>query len=393
MKLNIKPEHKKPLLIAGGAAVAAALILLVVVTRSGKNEGAADAAANAGPQPSLSVTVETPLPMRMSQRISANGNIEAWQEAVIGANVSGLVLAEVNVNVGDVVKKGQVLATFSSQTVAAELEQSKARAAEAEATALEAEANAERARKVADSGALSEQQLNQYITAAQTARARAKAQIAAERAQAVRLSDTRIVAPDDGVISARTATVGAVPAGNELFRLIRQGRLEWRAEVPATQMLLLKPGMPVRLDAGSGINIVGKLRMVSPSVDPKTRNGIVYVDLPEPKGARAGMFAAGEFEIGMSDGLTLPQSAVMVRDGYSYVFRVGADSKVVQTKVSLGRRVDERVEVLMGLGADDRVVVAGGGFLTDGDLVRVVTAASHDPVPAPAAPAQNGTTK
>jgi multidrug efflux pump subunit AcrA (membrane-fusion protein) len=84
----------------------------------------------------------------------------------------------------------------------------------------------------------------------------------------------------------------------------------------------------------------------------------------------------------------------MVRDGYSYVFRVGADSKVVQTKVSLGRRVDERVEVLMGLGADDRVVVAGGGFLTDGDLVRVVTAASHDPVLAPAAaPAQNGTTK
>lgn len=373
MKLAL---NKKSLLIGG--AVAAALILLVVATRSGKDEET----TASGPQPSLSVSVETPLPMRMGQRISANGNIEAWQEAVIGANVGGLVLAEVKVNVGDTVKKGQVLATFSSQTVAAELEQSRARAAEAEATAIEAEANAERAKKVADSGALSEQQLNQYLTAAQTARARAKAQLAAERAQEVRLSDTRVVAPDDGVISSRTATVGAVPSGSELFRLIRQGRLEWRAEVPATQMGLLKPGMPVRLDAGSGINVTGMLRMVSPSVDPKTRNGIVYVDLPEPGAARAGMFAAGEFEIGMSDGLTLPQSAVMVRDGYSYVFRVGADSKVVQTKVTLGRRVDERVEILSGLGPDDRVVVAGGGFLTDGDLVRVVTAASADPAPA-----------
>jgi RND family efflux transporter MFP subunit len=372
MKLAL---NRKSLLIAG--AIGAALILLLVATRSGKQtEVTAD-----GPQPSLSVNAETPLPMRMSQRISANGNVEAWQEAVIGANVSGLVLAEVRVNVGDVVKKGQVLATFSSQTVAAELEQSRARAAEAEASALEAEANAERAKKVADSGALSAQQLNQYLTAAQTARARAKAQLAAERAQAVRLADTRVLAPDNGVISARTATVGAVPAGNELFRLIRQGRLEWRAEVPATQMALLKPSMPVRLDAGSGINVSGKLRMISPSVDPKTRNGIVYVDLPEPGAARAGMFAAGEFEIGMSDGLTLPQSAVMVRDGYSYVFRVGADSKVVQTKVTLGRRIDERVEVLTGLGADDRVVVAGGGFLTDGDLVRVVAATSPDPAP------------
>jgi len=374
MKLALKPGHRKPLLI--GAAVIAALALLVVATRSGKP--AAD--ADAGPSPSLSVNVEVPLSMRMSQRISANGNIEAWQEAVIGANVSGLILSDVKVNVGDVVKKGQVLATFSSQTVAAELEQSRARAAEAEASALEAEANAERARKVADSGALSEQQLTQYLTAAQTARARAKAQLAAERAQAVRLADTRIVAPDDGVISSRTATVGAVPPGNELFRLIRQGRLEWRAEVPAPQLALLKPGMPARIDAGSGITIPGTLRMVAPSVDPKTRNGIVYVDLPASGpgagSARAGMFAAGEFEIGQSDGLTLPQSAVMVRDGYSFVFVVGADSKVVQTKVTLGRRVDERVEILTGISADSRVVVSGGGFLTDGDLVRVVAPAA-----------------
>ncbi|HWT54018.1 MAG TPA: efflux RND transporter periplasmic adaptor subunit, partial [Rhodocyclaceae bacterium] len=174
-------------------------------------------------------------------------------------------------------------------------------------------------------------------------------------------------------------------SGSELFRLIRQGRLEWRAEVPAPQLALLKPGMAVRIDAGSGITVAGKLRMVSPSVDPKTRNGIVYVDLPEPGAARAGMFAAGEIEVGSSDGLTLPQSAVMVRDGYSYVFRVSPDSKALQTKVTLGRRLDERVEILTGLGPNDRVVVAGGGFLTDGDLVRVVAAPAADLAPAQSA--------
>jgi hypothetical protein len=99
MKLAIKPEHKKRYLIA--AALVIALVLLVLATRSGKKP---EEAATAGPQPSLSVTVEAPLPMRMGQRVSANGNIEAWQEAVIGANVSGLILSEVKVNVGDVVR-------------------------------------------------------------------------------------------------------------------------------------------------------------------------------------------------------------------------------------------------------------------------------------------------
>lgn len=372
----MKAQHKKRILIGVVAVGAMALIL----SQLGGKDSAEGKASTV--QPSLSVTVESPLPMRMSQRLSANGNIEAWQEAVIGANVSGLILADVKVNVGDAVKRGQVLASFASQTVAADLEQLKARVAETEAAAAEAEANAERARKVADSGALSAQQLNQYITAAQTAQARHKAQLAAAKAQEVRLNDTRVLAPDDGVISARTATVGAVPAGPELFRLIRQGRLEWRAEVPAAQLALLKPGMNVSVRPTSGTEVKGKVRIVGPSVDAKTRNGIVYVDLPKDSVARAGMFAAGDFDIGISDGLTLPQSAVMVRDGYSYVFRVGNDNKVVQTKVALGRRMDERVEILNGLTPETRVVTAGGGFLADGDTVRVVSPEAADQAPA-----------
>jgi hypothetical protein len=115
--------------------------------------------------------------------------------------------------------------------------------------------------------------------------------------------------------------------------------------------------------------------MVAPTVDAATRNGLVYVDLPQPGTAKAGMFARGEFAIGQSSAMTLPQGAVLLRDGFAYVFRIGADGKVAQTKVTVGRRVDERIEILSGLEAQVRVVAQGAGFLADGDLVRVVEAA------------------
>jgi HlyD family secretion protein len=193
--------------------------------------------------------------------------------------------------------------------------------------------------------------------------------------QQLRLAQTQVLAPDSGVISARSATVGAVvPAGAELFRLIRQGRLEWRAEVVAAELGQIKPGQGVRVTSAGGETIAGKVRMVAPTVDAATRNGLVYVDLPQPGPAKAGMFARGDFETGSSSVLTLPQSAVLLRDGFSYVFKLGADNKVAQAKVSVGRRVGDRIEVTAGVDANTRVVASGAGFLADGDTVRVVDA-------------------
>jgi hypothetical protein len=116
--------------------------------------------------------------------------------------------------------------------------------------------------------------------------------------------------------------------------------------------------------------------MVAPTVDDKTRNGIVYVDMTGNGDAKAGMFARGDFEVGTGQGLTLPQTAVVLREGFSYVMRVGPDSKVAETKVSVGRRVGDRVEITAGLDASSRVVASGGGFLADGDTVRVADAAA-----------------
>jgi RND family efflux transporter MFP subunit len=328
----------------------------------------------AAAQASLSVNVTTPQTATLAQTIAANGGIAAWQESIIGAELQGLRLVELRANVGDRVKRGQLLARLSADTLSADVAATRANVAEAEAAMSEAQANAERARQLQSSGAISAQQIQQYTTMEATARARATALRARLRADEVRLSQTRIVAPDDGIISARMATEGGVVApGQELFRLIRGGRLEWRAEVPGTELARIAPGMVARVTPASGTTLTGKVRLVGPTVDPTTRNGIVYVDLGATGAARAGMFARGEFDVGTSAGLTLPSSAVLLRDGFAYVFVVGDDQKVIRTKVSTGRRVGERIEVLQGIDAKSRVVAAGVGFLADGDLVRVVT--------------------
>ena len=370
------------------AGVAAALGLGALALRGGDTAVAKTEPA-AAPRPALTVTTTQPQRMNLPQKIAANGNIAAWQEAIIGTEANGLRLAEVRVNIGDVVKRGQVLATFTPDMMQADVAQIRATVAEAEAALAEAQVNAKRARELESSGALSDQQINQYLTAERTAQARLDAQRALANVQKLRLGQTQVLAPDDGVISSRTATVGAVlPAGQELFRMIRQGRLEWRAEVAAPDLSRLKPGIAASVTPSGGAPVKGTVRMIAPTVDTATRNGLVYVDLPAPGGARAGMFARGDFDVGSSPAMTLPQGAVLLRDGFSYVLRVGQDAKVALTKVEVGRRVGDRVEILGGLPADARVVATGGGFLADGDLVRVVDAAAAPasaPAPAPTA--------
>jgi RND family efflux transporter MFP subunit len=320
------------------------------------------------------VTVIQPQLATLPIRVPANGNIAAWQESSVGTQANGLRLTEVRANVGDRVRRGQVLATFESSSVATELAHSRAVLAESEAALAEAAANAQRARDLQATGALSAQQINQYLTAERMAQARQEAARALARTQELRLAQTQVRAPDDGVISARSATVGAVlPAGQELFRLILRNRLEWRAEVAAPSLARLRPGQGATVTPVGGEAILGTVRMVAPAVDTQTRTGLVYVDLPAGGTARAGMFARGEIEVGTgSPALTLPQAAVLQREGFDHVLRVGPDSRVLQTRVKLGRRVGDRVEILTGVDATSKVVAAGGAFLGDGDLVKLV---------------------
>jgi RND family efflux transporter MFP subunit len=368
--------------VIGLGLVAAALLL-----RSGRSGASAESSS---PKPTLTVTTTQPQRESLPQTLEANGNIAAWQEASVGTESGGLRVTEVRASVGDRVQKGQVLATFASDTVGAEAAQARASLAEALAFAANAAADAERARTLQASGALSASQINQYLTAGKTAQAKVEAAQALLQARQVRLGQTDVRAPDSGIISSRTATVGAVVGnGMELFRLIRQGRLEWRAEVTSAELGRITTGTTAVITAASGAQLAGRVRTVGPTVDPQTRTALVYVDLtplpgPASGSARAGMFAHGEFNLGATPALTVPQSALVVRDGFSYVYRVNADGRVNQLKVQTGRFQDGRVEVTSGLAADARIVASGAGFLNDGDLVRVV-APSASQAPASAA--------
>ena len=336
------------------------------------------------------LTVSTVLvkPVNLAQNFSANGGVYAWQEAGVGAEVQGLRVNDVRVDVGQSVQRGQVLATFAADGVLADIAVARAGVAEAQANAAEAQANADRARSLQNTGALSNQQIQQMLTLEQSARARLDSARAALDAQQVRLKHTQVVAPDSGTIVQRNVAVGAVAGSGDLFRLIRQGRLEWRAEVTSSELARVQPGSEVFVTAPGGAVARARVRMIGPTVDAQTRAGLVYVDLlgmregEKPTLAAAfkpGMFAKGDFVVGNSSALTIPQQAVVVRDGFSYCFVVGTDGRVAQRKISVGRRSSAQdggvVEVLSGLEPGAQVVAGGAGFLNDGDLVTVVQAA------------------
>jgi RND family efflux transporter MFP subunit len=379
---SLSPGLKRLILVS---VIVLAAAVIWKVAHNPKDEGGnkvspvvIGAKQTAGAKPALTVTAVTPQRVEWPQMLAANGNIAAWQEAVISTEISNFRLTDVRVNVGDKVRKGQVLARISNDTVESDLAQSKATVAEAEAMLAEARANGDRARQFQATGFISAQQITQYLTAEKTALARLNAARARMQADQLRLAQTTVRAPDGGVISARAATVGSMAQpGQELFRLIRGSRLEWRAEVSAADLAKLKPGMVATLTTPSGLRVQGRVRMVAPTVDPLTLNGLVYVDLPISQTGdtvRAGTFARGEFELGRAPALALPQSAVLLRDGFAYVFRLDEQNKVAQTKVTVGRRAGDQIEITDGIAPEARVVASGAGFLADGDSVRVVDA-------------------
>ena len=352
--------------------------LLITALLSACGEAPKEASSAPLAKPALTVTTTTPQTLDWPQTLKASGNIAAWQEAVIGPEISNYRITEVSANVGDRVKKGQVLARIASDTVASELAEAKASVAELEASAAEAKGNAERAKELKEKGFYSSQLNSQYQTALNTAQARLAAARARQQGADLIMSKTGVLAPVVGVICARCATVGSLTqSGQELFRLIRGGRLEWRAEVPSADLGKVKAGVVASLTAPGGEMVKGTVRAVSPSVDPQTRNGLVYADLPATSAVRAGMFARGEFELAQSPALTLPQTAIVLSEGFAYVFRLEGEDRVAQTKVLLGRRSGDRLEVVSGLPAEARVVESGAGFLADGDAVKVVTGAAQ----------------
>ncbi|HBW7922101.1 Macrolide-specific efflux protein macA precursor [Klebsiella quasipneumoniae] len=331
------------------------------------------------PLPALTVQPIAATEQLWSKTISTVGSISAWQEVVIGAEIGGRRLTRLLVEAGDHVKRGQLLAQLSPGTLEAELNESRAALQEYEASARDAMRAAVRARALQGSGALSKQAIDQALAASEVAQARVAAARSRLQTNELRLAYTQIYAPDDGVISLRSVTEGTlIQEGTEIMRLQRQGRLEWRAELPGPELALVAPGQAVRIELSSSQILGGRVRRVSPLVDPQNRTGMVYVDLESESNIRAGQFARGEIQLSQERVLTLPETAVLLRDGFSYVFRIDGN-KVRLQKVTLGSRRHSLVAIHSGLNVDAAVVAAGVGFLSDGVMVHVAAASNSQP--------------
>ena len=320
----------------------------------------------------LTVALVKPAERQWAETVPASGWLKPWHEAIIASEIGSLRITEVLADVGSFVSKGQPLVKLAQESTLADLRQQEASVETAKADLAQAKANADRARKVQASGALSEEKVTEYLIAEQTAAASLDSAEAGLESQKIKLDQTTITAVDDGLITSRSAQLGAVvSSGTELFRLLRQNRVEWQAEVSARHLLRLKEGLVAAI-AGPGDRWVeGKVRLIGPTVSTDTGRAIVYVTLPTNDHPPTGLYTTGRIELETTPALTVPETAIVSRDGLNYLFTVNEESRARRVRVETGRRNAGEVEILSGIDASASVVKSGGAFLADNALVRV----------------------
>jgi HlyD family secretion protein len=367
---------RRVIAVAVGLAVLATATLVLSSQDSGKTKGDATAAispaASAAQSTGVTVSLVAPQAMNFARAIPATGTVAARDELIIGSDAAGVRLTEVLVEVGAVVQRGQLLARGDDALLRAELAQREASTRQAQAELLQAQDNLDRAERVKDSGVYSAEALQTRRHNAMAVQAKLELAQAQRRELEVRIAQTRVLAPSAGVVSKKMATVGqVVQPGSELFRMIKDGQLEWMAELPAHSMTQVQPGASVRVRLDGGEPIDATVRLVAPTLDAATRNGLVHVALPKGTAIKAGTHANGEILIQQVRGLALPEAAVLTRDGYPFVFVVGADNTARMKRIETGTRLRGLVEVTSGLTASDPVVGIGAGFVKDGERVRI----------------------
>ncbi len=344
----------------------AAAALALALTACGKKEEAPPQRA------ALTVTTMTATPKTLPRRVEVSGSVTAWNEVAVGAETGGLTAVQVLVDEGDWVREGQLLVKMNDTLLRAELRRQQAQVESARASLVEADNALARARELKAKGFLAQASLDQRVSAQGTAAAGLSSAQASLAETSARLDQTNLRAPVSGLISARSVVKGQiVGAGTELFRLVRDGRLELAAEVPEVQLAQVKAGMPATVSGDQSAPVVGSVRVVTPQVNAQTRVGLARIALAQPGGFRPGMFAKGSIDVGDQPALTVPQTTVVYRNGKAGVFLIDKTNHARFRPVQTGVRVSHDVEIVQGLAAGDRIAVSGAGFLAEGDLVRV----------------------
>lgn len=360
---------------------------------------------------SATVTTVRSQSIPIRQTIETNGTVEAFDLLSVSPRASGLQIQSVNVREGDRVSAGQVLAVLDDSVLRSQIDQARAQvsaaianveqrraeAAQAQASLTSARESFERYNSLFEQGAISAETLRERRTAVDTAEqtvgadraAIASAEASVRSAQAevnrleTQLDQTQVIAPSDGVIAEKTATVGDVAStGTPLFQLISGDELELAVKIPQTQMAKVTPGTPVQISSNSDadLQLQGFVRSIDPTIDAQTREATVNVGLPGSDRIRPGMFLQAAIVTGTRQGVAVPAAAVLPQSSGGFVvYQLAADGTVRSQSVETGEQIpaagdrSAQIEIISGLQADVPVVLEGASYVQDGDLVKVVS--------------------
>ncbi|MGV8929171.1 MAG: efflux RND transporter periplasmic adaptor subunit [Brevundimonas sp.] len=371
--------------VAGAAVIALALTLAAC---GGGDEKTAETKAGGGASSqTVSITVATL--QNLPRTVTASGTVSAWEEVPVGAETGGLTATNVFVDEGAWVRQGQPLVQLNDALLRAQLRQQQAAVQTAEANAARDESALGRAQELKERGFLSQASLDTALANQRASAANVSAAQASLSETRTRLAQATIKAPVSGQVIRRSVTRGQiVSAGSELFRIVRDGRLELDARVPETELSLVRSGQTAVVSSDQVGEVTGRVRIVTSEVNAENRLGTARISLSGGS-FRPGMFARAEIQVGAQPAVTVPTASVLYRENRAGVFVMGTDSRVRFQAVTVLSRAADRTAVT-GLPAGSRVVVAGAGFLGDGDRVTVAPAVTPRPAaPAAAAPVKN----
>ena len=367
----------------------------------GKSDCAARAAIVEAAPPPPAVSVASAQRREFVDRLFVSGTLVPREEAQVAARVDGLSIVEVDAEDSDWVKQGQVLARLdrsqldamlaqndaATRRADAAIDQAKSMIAQADAQGKFAASDYQRAQKLGD-GVMSIASVQQRETAMKTAQAQfAAANDALSVAEAdrksrdaerqellVRVSRTVVTAPASGLVSRRSARLGASTSGvgEPLFRIVVNGDVDLEADAPEQSLVRFAVGMPASIHLpGLAEPVAGRVRLISEEVDKASRTGKVRIALSDVSHAHIGAFASGDVELARREGLGAPASALR-RDGDSARLYVVRDGKVAERRVTLGIVQGDSVEVRDGLSDGEAVIARSAAFVRPGDRVRPV---------------------
>lgn len=325
------------------------------------------------------VTTQKPSLEAGPEELTLPGDVQAYVDAPIYARTSGY-LKSWKVDIGARVKKGQLLAEIDAPEVEQQLLQAEADLATTNANAKLARSTADRWIELRKSDAVSQQDADEKIgDAAAKDAARESARANVERLRELQRYQ-RIVAPFDGVVTARNIDIGALvsaASGAELFRVTASNKLRVYVQVPQIYAAAIKPGLAAELEFADrpSQRFTGTLVRSADAIDNDSRTLRAEIEVDNSGGnLLPGAYARVHLKLPVQPALRIPVSTLIFRGQGLQVATVDAQQHVHLKTIQLHRDYGTEVEVIDGLDADDNVVVNPPDAIVDNQLVRVVPA-------------------